>query len=274
MPNYYAHLQFGGRVLRSLPEPLARLLKGERTAFDIGCYGPDPLFFYRPVKDNPVRRLGLGMHKEPVRPMAERLLLAVEENRPQARGYAAGFLCHFALDSACHAYIEERSAVGPATHSGMEAEFDRLLMERSGVDPLRETPMPGGEPPVLLLGTIASVYPGLTPDQFRAGLAMFRRVSRLQTLAAGTGLRRAVDAVSRRTAGKPDFRGVVLDRVPQAECAVSNTILDQLLEGAVAPAAAEITGFFRTAAKGGPLSDWFDRDFSGRTHTVPDAASY
>ena len=80
---------------------------------------------------------------------------------------------------------------------------------------------------------------------------MFRRVSRLQTLAAGTGLRRAVDAVSRRTAGKPDFRGVVLDRVPQAECAVSNTILDQLLEGAVAPAAAEITGFFRTAAKGG-----------------------
>lgn len=63
MPNYYAHLQFGVRVLRSLPEPLARLLKGERTAFDIGCYGPDPLFFYRPVKDNPVRRLGLGMHK-------------------------------------------------------------------------------------------------------------------------------------------------------------------------------------------------------------------
>lgn len=50
--------------------------------------------------------------------MAERLLQAVEEGRPEAGGYAAGFLCHFALDSACHGYIEERAAAGPATHSG------------------------------------------------------------------------------------------------------------------------------------------------------------
>ena len=274
MPNYYAHLQFGERVLRALPGPLARTLEGERTAFDIGCYGPDPLFFYQPMKDNPVRQLGLGMHKEPVRPVAERLLRAVEEGRPQAGGYAAGFLCHFALDAACHGYIEERAAVGPATHSGMEAEFDRLLLERSGVNPLRETPMPGGEPGVLLLGTAASVYPGLTPDQFRSGLANFRRMSRLQTLAAGTRLRRAVDAVSRRAPGAPDYHGIVLGRVPTAECAVSSTILCRLLEEAVEPAAEEIAGFFRAAAEGGTLSHWFDRDFSGRTGNSGRAASF
>lgn len=274
MPSYYAHLLFGARVLRELPEPLAYLLEAERTAFDTGCYGPDPLFFYRPVRDNPVRRLGLGMHKEAVRPMAQRLLAAVKEDRPCARGYAAGFLCHFALDSACHGYIEACAAAGPATHGGIEAEFDRLLMERSGVDPLRETPMPKEELPQLLLGTISSVYPGVTPEAFRTGLQLFRRVSRMQTLAGGTRLKTVVDAASRHTPGKPDFHGVVLGRVPTAECAVSSAVLRDMLEEAIGPTAVQISGFFRAAARGEGLGSWYDRDFSGRERSVDAAVCY
>lgn len=274
MPNYYAHLQFGAQVLATLPNALGQALENERPAFDTGCYGPDPLFFYHPVQDNPIRQTGLKLHKEPVRPMAERLMRAVAGNFPYARGYAAGFLCHFALDAACHGYIEERAAAGPATHSGMEAEFDRLLMERAGVNPLRQTPMPRYDLPSTLLETIASVYPGVRADQFQSGLKAFQRITRCQTLAGGAKLKRAVDAASRRTPRAPDFHGVVLDRVPTAECAVSNTILDRLFSGAVPVAAAEITGFFQAAFQGGALSSWFDRDFSGRTHAMQDAASY
>ena len=134
--------------------------------------------------------------------------------------------------------------------------------------------MPRYELPVTALGTISSVYPGVTPDQFLAGLKNFQRVSRLQTLAAGTRLRGAVDGVARRASRGPDFHGVVLDKVPTAECAVSNTILDRLFHDALPQAADEITGFFRAVAQGGTLSAWFDRDFSGRSRAMPDAASY
>ena len=134
MPNYFAHLTFGARVLAQLPEDLRTSLAGERAAFDLGCLGPDPLFFYHPATGNPARREGLKMHKRSALPAFRRLRAAVEECVPMSRGYAAGFLCHLALDSACHPYVEARAARGELAHLAMEAEFDRLLMERAGLD--------------------------------------------------------------------------------------------------------------------------------------------
>ncbi|UQT49707.1 hypothetical protein M5E87_08415 [Flavonifractor plautii] len=58
MPNYYAHLTFGQRVLADLPAYLSELIEQEREAFDLGCLGPDPLFFYQPIRPNAVRREG------------------------------------------------------------------------------------------------------------------------------------------------------------------------------------------------------------------------
>ena len=36
MPNYYAHLTFGQRVLADLPAGLSELIEQEREAFDLG----------------------------------------------------------------------------------------------------------------------------------------------------------------------------------------------------------------------------------------------
>lgn len=90
MPNYFAHLTFGARVLAHLPEDLRTSLE-ERAAFDLGCLGPDPLFFYHPATGNPARREGLKMHKCSALPAFRRLRAAVEECVPMSRGYAAGF---------------------------------------------------------------------------------------------------------------------------------------------------------------------------------------
>ena len=64
MPNYYTHLRFGAQVLGRLAAPLRLRLEGERPAFDLGCLGPDPLFFYRPTLPSAVRREGVEMHKQ------------------------------------------------------------------------------------------------------------------------------------------------------------------------------------------------------------------
>ena len=113
MPNYYAHLKFGDRVLADLPEDLAKEIRRERAAFQLGCLGPDPLFFYQPIRPNAVRREAVWMHRGSALPAAQRLRQAVEEDLPMAVGYSAGFLCHLALDSACHGYVDERAAEGP-----------------------------------------------------------------------------------------------------------------------------------------------------------------
>ena len=57
-------------------------------------------------------------------------------DRGGAYAYLLGFLCHFALDAACHGYIENKIAVSHVTHTEIESEFDRFLLERQGIEPL------------------------------------------------------------------------------------------------------------------------------------------
>lgn len=263
MPNYFTHLQFGGRVLAALPEPLRTRIEAQRADFDVGCYGPDPLFFYHLHHDNPVRQVGLRMHKVSALPVFRRLARIISEDRPGGAGYAAGFLCHFALDAGCHGYIEDRAAGGQTSHLRMEGEYDRVLMERAGIDPLRQTPMPRHRLNPQETETIALIYLGVTARQFRESMGSYRRVCRLQTLACRVGLSGAVDALSLRTPDKPDFRGAVLSRRAAGECAVSSTVLDGLVDRAVPIAAEKICVLFRTAAGEAVLDSWFDRDFSG-----------
>ena len=45
MPNYFAHLTFGAQCLDRLPRELRARLERARSAFDLGCVGPDPRFF-------------------------------------------------------------------------------------------------------------------------------------------------------------------------------------------------------------------------------------
>ena len=272
MPNYFAHRQFGARVLAALPPALAAVLERERDAFDLGLYGPDPLFFYRPILHSEPFVLGTSMHHQPVRPVAERLRRAVEENRPFARGYSADFLCHFALDCRCHAYINERSGHG-VTHSGMESELDRALMLQAGIDPLHTTPLPQPELPQAAYETIVqAAYPGVTPAQYQKGFAGFRRISRLLTRASGTRLRQVVNAVSRIPLCS-FFREAVLTRSPNPAYAADTAVLLDLLEREVAPTAQAVAGFFAAIAKGTPLSSaWYDRDFEGNSFPAQPAS--
>lgn len=142
MPNYYAHLTFGQRVLADLPAGLSELIEQEREAFDLGCLGPDPLFFYQPIRPNAVRREGIKMHRRSALPAVERLRQAIEDGVPMSTGYGAGFLCHLALDSACHGYVDDRAADGPISHMAIEGEYDRMLMERDGLNAAEQSPLP------------------------------------------------------------------------------------------------------------------------------------
>lgn len=262
MPNYYAHLSLGAQVLSQLPQELSLLLNRERSAFDLGCLGPDPLFFYRPTLPNPVRREGVAMHARSALPVFGRLREAVEEDAPMSAGYAAGFLCHLALDSACHGWIDRRAAEGTVTHLAMEAEFDRLLMERDDLVSLGRSylpPMPSGE----VFAAAARAYQHTSPKQLEEGYRSMRRDTALFARLSGHRLSRPANRAVGALPGLKALQGIFLTADSHDAYAESNEYLTRQLAATVEAAAKQTQRFFQVAESGAPLDPWLDRDFKG-----------
>ena len=262
MPNYYAHLSLGAQVLSQLPQELSLLLNRERSAFDLGCLGPDPLFFYRPTLPNPVRREGVAMHARSALPVFGRLREAVEEDAPMSAGYAAGFLCHLALDSACHGWIDRRAAEGTVTHLAMEAEFDRLLMERDDLVSLGRSylpPMPSGE----VFAAAARAYQHTSPKQLEEGYRSMRRDTALFARLSGHRLSRPANRAVGALPGLKALQGIFLTADSHDAYAESNEYLTRQLAATVEAAAKPTHRFFQAAESGAPRDPWLDRDFKG-----------
>lgn len=138
MPSTYAHFCFGREVLAALPQEMQSLLWPEQNLFSIGLHGPDILFFDHPLLGR-VSRLGHRMHKQSgaafFRPAGRSWPRWSFRRRKPA--YLYGFLCHFALDRACHGYIAGQIARSGVAHTEIEVEFDRSLLVQAGLDPIR-----------------------------------------------------------------------------------------------------------------------------------------
>lgn len=269
MPNYYAHLKFGDRVLADLPEGLARVIAEEREAFDLGCLGPDPLFFYQPIRPNAVRREGVRMHRHSALPAVERLRQAIEEDVPMSVGYGAGFLCHLALDSACHGYVNQRAVDGPISHMAMEGEFDRMLIENDGLDGFEKAylpSMPGRHSQVW--DAASRAYASASPRQMRRACRAMDLYLNILARSNGRAAGKVIGAVSHALPIR-SAKGVALRRKPHPSAVESNAHLDRLLEGAVPETVEQITGFFRAIEAEHPVPRWFDRDFKGAPVTRP-----
>lgn len=261
MPDYYAHLQFGDKVLAALPESLRARLNKEADAYTLGQYGPDPLFFYHPIRYPSVRAVGIQIHRQPVRIVMERLRRATEENRAFSAGYAAGFLCHFALDSRCHFFIKQWAAGSQIVHTCIESEFDRFLMVRNGIDPSRETAMPAPRMPDSFYNLLEQyVYPGIKGLQYREGLRFYQKLCCWHTKAAGqklTGV--CLNLASKVAPRSAPLRDLVLKREAGTAIGNRNKELLTLLEEEVKVTAEMLNVFF----DGRTLGSWFDRDFHG-----------
>ena len=262
MPNYYAHLTFGAQVLARLDPALRLRLEEERPAFDLGCLGPDPLFFYHPVLPNRVRREGMALHAQSALPVFERLRRGVAEERPMAWGYAAGFLCHLALDSACHGYVDSRAADGPISHMAIEGEYDRMLMERDGLDASEKAHLPASPADRAVWEAASMAFVHASPEQMRRAYRSMNFYSSFLARSNGRVRGKVIGAVSHMLP-IPSAKGIALKEEPHPSAAESNADLDQLLEAAVPETAEQLTAFFRAIEEEAPVPHWFDRDFKG-----------
>lgn len=262
MPSTYAHRRFGADVLAQLPESLARTIRQHRQLFDVGLHGPDLLFYYHALKSNPVSKLGNAMHDKPGRVFFDRARGVVRqaEDPEAALAYALGFVCHFALDSTCHPYVEQFTRESGITHCEIETELDSDLMRKDGLDPCKDFAASHICPSEQNAKVIRPFYEGITEQETLESLKGM--VSVLKLLMATSPLKRWVVLTGMKAVGKYDnLHGLVVAAEPNPQCARSTARLEVLYEQAKPLAVRLIEEFAEKLETDQPLDAAYDHTF-------------
>uniref|UniRef100_UPI003D7C7680 zinc dependent phospholipase C family protein n=1 Tax=Butyricicoccus sp. TaxID=2049021 RepID=UPI003D7C7680 len=118
---------------------LAKAIEAAPLAFRWGAQGPDILFFYHPLTENSINRVGHRMHEERVDRMFQALTAACSHSHtPEATAYLLGYCCHYILDRSAHPFVTyiANYRIDPlypqlslsAQHNLCESELDRALI--------------------------------------------------------------------------------------------------------------------------------------------------
>ena len=140
MPNIWAHIQFGRETLAALGREEALGAPAWKTAFQLGCQGPDFLFYHRYLPwqaSTPLNRLGTLQHNVRCGPFLLSLFEEARHRRPNdpAVGYVLGFLLHHVLDRHLHPFVFSLSGFRKWHHQRFETAMDSAVMRlRAGID--------------------------------------------------------------------------------------------------------------------------------------------
>lgn len=139
MPACITHNLFAMDVLARLEERGA-----DRCAWAWGAQGPDFLFchrYFKAMRDKSLRTLqeyGSALHRSPPSGTLNAMRSFVRGHEsPLYRSYVLGFLCHYALDSTAHPYVNARAEEMAAArenetagtmHGEIEAALDAIVL--------------------------------------------------------------------------------------------------------------------------------------------------
>lgn len=262
MPTTYAHYKFGKEVISALPRPLQNSVEKNRELFDIGLHGPDILFYYRPLTKNAVNTQGFDMHDKSADVFFENAarVIAGAENSGAARAYIYGFICHFALDSECHPYVEKMIKASGIGHSEIEMEFDRFLMKQDYINPLRHLSTRHIHPSRENAEVIAPFYQEVTPQTVEKALKSMIFYHRL-LLAPGKAKRKILFGGMKLTGTYDGMHGMVMSLEPNPACREYCSVLKRQFSGAVPLAAGLIIQYQKKLFQGGELPSRFHRTF-------------
>lgn len=261
MPSNYAHHHFGQRVWRGMPPWMRRYVQADRTLYEIGQHGPDILFYYGALRSNPVSAVGYETHEKQGREFFSHGARAWQEaGRPPAMlSYLLGVVCHFTLDAACHGYVEKKMQVSGRSHTEIETEFDRYLLESDGWDPLRHRLTGHIRPSNARVSMIAPVYPPVKPEEVLHALWAMKCYDGLLT--GPSRCKRGLIDLGLKLTENGEMHSLMIPREPSPACADSNLRLKKLLDRAVPEARRAIESFLAFCREGTPLPPSFDRTF-------------
>ncbi len=261
MPSTYAHYTFGERILPGLPHSIQNIVAEHETAYHIGLHGPDILFYYHPLIKNPVNRAGHRIHKEPASFFLGHAAKAIRESEDEkALAYILGFICHFVLDSRCHPYIEEVIKATTLSHSKIETEFDRSLMLKAGLDPLKYNPGAHIVPDRSLAAHIEKLYINITREQIYKSIVFMRHYTAL--LACPQNIVRCViKGLMKITGNHSSIGEMIMDKTPDLRCSNTNHKLYALYNESVSLAVELVSEYYCGMEKNSELNEYFSHNF-------------
>ncbi|HJC57312.1 MAG TPA: zinc dependent phospholipase C family protein [Candidatus Eisenbergiella intestinipullorum] len=254
MPSAYAHYRFGRQVCPLLEKKEQQTVLEHPELFLIGLHGPDIFFYHHPLSSSPLNRMGHRMHGEPgeafFAPAADVLAALAPGRREAGLSYLYGFLCHFALDSSCHPYVEAQTRRTGIAHMELEAQFDRRLMLHDGLDPLSHFPAGHIIPSMKNAEVIAAFFEreGGDPGQILLTLHSMLTCNRLLT-APHMPKRLLIEAAFAACGKSASMRGVMIPLHADPACRDSSLKLGRLYRRSL-PAAVDLIRNYRLYTEG------------------------
>ena len=144
----------------------------------------------------------------------------------------------------------------------IEGEYDRMLMERDGLDASEKAHLPASPADRAVWEAASMAFVHASPEQMRRAYRSMNFYSSFLARSNGRVRGKVIGAVSHMLP-IPSAKGIALKEEPHPSAAESNADLDQLLEAAVPETAEQLTAFFRAIEEEAPVPHWFDRDFKG-----------
>lgn len=265
MPSTYAHYRMGQEVAKQLSGSVREIIMENKELYDIGLHGPDILFYYHPLKVNQVNSIGYGLHEHSGKYFFEKAAKIIEtsSNRKAAIAYVLGFICHFALDSTCHGYIDEKIAKSGVSHTEIEVEFDRSLMEEDGLDPIRHALTGHIVSSMKNAQVIAPFFAGTNPKQIEKSLKGVNQYNNL--LIAPSRLKRIlIYTLLRLTGNYKEMHGLMVNFEANPACEDSTRKLRQLYQVAEERAVRLINEYSKYLSKEVELNALYRFTFSGK----------
>lgn len=265
MPTTYAHYKFGLQVAERLPEDIRSIIEEYPELFYIGVHGPDILFYYNPLKSNDVVKLGNVIHAEPglnfftdsIKPMKKSKL------NDKDLAYMYGFLCHYALDRACHGFIDDEVERTGISHTEIEAELDALMLTRDGFDATKRKVTGHIHPSKSNARVISKYFKGVSA--FQVDVALRTWVVALDFMVTTCKAKRFAINTAFKLSGQYDFmHGLLMNLKPNKKCRPTVDRILELYDTAIPEAVEFIEDYIPVVQGEKDFSSLFDYSFDGR----------
>lgn len=262
MPSGYTHYRFGKEVTTCLTSRYLKPIEKYRDLYNIGLHGPDILFYYKPLSSNAVNQTGYGMHDEYADSFFERGIALLKScDEPDAlRAYLYGFICHFALDSTCHPFIEKMIQVSGLSHSEIETELDRYFMLKDDIDPTTYVPVHHIYATDFNSHIIAPCFPAISESEVKAALKGM--ITYLKLLHAPGSVKRNVLYAGLKLSGHYEsMQGLIMKPQANAVCEKYCNLLNSHYQEAVTTAASLIKQYAGVIDNSLPMPSRFHQTF-------------
>lgn len=256
MPSTYAHYRMGQEVKKVIGDREQRIIGKYPELYNIGLHGPDILFYYRPLRLNAINQVGYSMHDWSGEEFLERAAKVIRKkmNRESSLAYIYGFICHFALDTSCHGYIDEKIKASGISHTEIEVEFDRELMIMDGKDPLRQNLTGHIVPSYENALIIEAFFPGINAKQVQKALQGMIDNNKL-LLAPSRVKRFFIKLILRMSGNYKEMHGLLVNYEKNHACSDSTEKLMSLYGNAIELAKDIINEYESYIKNGQPLND-------------------